>query len=69
MVLEDCHWLDPLSHDLIEVIARALVDLPVLLVLVYRPPQVRGSTHSASATSPHFTEWRSRPSRSRSARC
>ncbi len=41
IILEDCHWLDPLSHDLIEVIGRALVDLPILLVLVYRPPDVR----------------------------
>ena len=39
-VLEDCHWLDPLSHDLLEVIGRAIVDLPVLITLAYRPPQL-----------------------------
>jgi Predicted ATPase len=40
LVLEDCHWLDPLSHDLLEVIGRAIVALPVLIVLAYRPPQL-----------------------------
>ena len=39
LVLEDCHWLDPLSHDLLEVIGRAIADLPVLIVLAYRPSQ------------------------------
>jgi predicted ATPase/class 3 adenylate cyclase len=37
LVLEDCHWLDPLSRDLLEVIARAVAASAVLLVLVYRP--------------------------------
>ncbi|MGB7876367.1 MAG: tetratricopeptide repeat protein [Anaerolineales bacterium] len=40
LVLEDCHWLDPLSHDLLEVIGRAVGDIPVLIVLAYRPPQM-----------------------------
>jgi predicted ATPase len=37
IVLEDCHWLDPLSHDLLEAIARAVADRPVLLLVSYRP--------------------------------
>src|SRR5207302_2193157 len=37
LVLEDCHWLDPLSRDLLGVIARAVDSAPVLLVLAYRP--------------------------------
>ena len=37
LVLEDCHWLDPLSRDLLEVLALAAVDLPVLIVCAYRP--------------------------------
>ncbi|HVN53895.1 MAG TPA: tetratricopeptide repeat protein [Anaerolineaceae bacterium] len=40
LVLEDCHWLDPLSHDLLEVIGRAAADLPVLILLTYRPPEL-----------------------------
>jgi len=40
LVLEDCHWIDPLSHDLLEVVGRAIAYLPVLIVLAYRPPQL-----------------------------
>ncbi|MGD0810187.1 MAG: tetratricopeptide repeat protein [Acidimicrobiales bacterium] len=41
LVLEDCHWLDPLSVDLLEVLARAIAALPVLVVLTYRPGSFR----------------------------
>jgi class 3 adenylate cyclase/tetratricopeptide (TPR) repeat protein len=55
-VLEDCHWLDPLSRDLIEVVARSVADLPVMLALVYRPPE-RELPHGIPARRlPHFTE-------------
>jgi class 3 adenylate cyclase/tetratricopeptide (TPR) repeat protein len=37
LVLEDCHWLDPLSRDLLAALAQGVAALPVLLVLVYRP--------------------------------
>jgi class 3 adenylate cyclase/tetratricopeptide (TPR) repeat protein len=37
LVLEDCHWIDELSHDLLEVIGRATAGLSVLVVLAYRP--------------------------------
>ena len=37
VALEDCHWLDPLSHDLLEILGQAVADLPVLIVLAYRP--------------------------------
>ena len=37
LVLEDCHWLDPLSRDLLGVIARTVATAAVLLVVVYRP--------------------------------
>ncbi len=40
LVLEDCHWLDPLSHDLLEAIARAIAELPVLILMAYRPPDL-----------------------------
>jgi predicted ATPase/class 3 adenylate cyclase len=38
LVLEDLHWIDPLSRDLLEVIGRAIQELPVLILLAYRPP-------------------------------
>ncbi|MEZ4767383.1 MAG: tetratricopeptide repeat protein [Caldilineales bacterium] len=37
LVLDDCHWLDPMSFDLLAVLGRAVHKLPVLLLLVYRP--------------------------------
>jgi predicted ATPase/class 3 adenylate cyclase len=37
LVLEDCHWIDPLSRDLLEVVARTVATSFVLLVVVYRP--------------------------------
>ncbi|HEX5013227.1 MAG TPA: AAA family ATPase [Candidatus Limnocylindrales bacterium] len=37
LVLEDCHWIDALSRDLLEVLGRNTARLPVLIVLAYRP--------------------------------
>lgn len=37
-VLEDCHWIDPLSQNLLELVARSTANLPVLVVVAYRPP-------------------------------
>src|SRR5262249_22667664 len=36
-VLDDCHWIDSLSEDLLEVLGRAVRELPILIVLAYRP--------------------------------
>jgi len=40
LTLEDCHWMDPLSADLLETIARAIViaDRPICLLMAYRLP-------------------------------
>jgi class 3 adenylate cyclase/tetratricopeptide (TPR) repeat protein len=40
IVVEDLHWIDALSHDLLEQLARALQDSPICFVLAYRPPQL-----------------------------
>ena len=37
IVLEDCHWIDALSQELLAFIARNLADLPIMLVVLYRP--------------------------------
>ncbi len=37
LVLEDTHWIDPLSEELLTAIGRAIVDLPVLLLMAARP--------------------------------
>lgn len=55
LALEDCHWLDPLSRDLLEVLARAAAGLRVLLVVAYRPGAgVGGGLHIEHL--PHFGE-------------
>lgn len=37
IVLEDCHWIDELSKDLLASLVRATSDAPVCFVLAYRP--------------------------------
>jgi class 3 adenylate cyclase/tetratricopeptide (TPR) repeat protein len=39
LVLEDCHWIDELSRDLLRTLARAAASLRVLLVTAYRPAE------------------------------
>jgi predicted ATPase len=41
IVVEDLHWVDALSHDLLEELARGLSDCRVCFVLAYRPPQLQ----------------------------
>lgn len=55
LVLEDCHWLDPLSRDLLGVLARTLPTLPVLIVLAYRPGADAGGALGIESL-PHFQE-------------
>ncbi len=58
LVIEDAHWLDALSHDLLEVIGRAIVDLPVVLLVAYRPPEAAYLTAPRVSRLAHFTEIR-----------
>lgn len=37
LVLEDCHWIDALSRDLLALLSRSLPTLRVLILLAYRP--------------------------------
>ena len=56
IVLEDCHWLDPLSFELLESIARAIADRPILLALAVRSPDENRLHTAAFKTLPNFTE-------------
>ncbi|MCL4302757.1 MAG: tetratricopeptide repeat protein [Anaerolineae bacterium] len=56
IILEDLHWLDPLSHDLLEEIGRTIADLPVLLVLAYRPLDLERLQAPRISLLAHFTE-------------
>ncbi len=40
IVIEDLHWVDALSHDLLEQLAKTLANYAVCFVLAYRPPQM-----------------------------
>ena len=40
IVIEDVHWMDALSHDLLEDLAKRLMDSRICFVLAYRPPQL-----------------------------
>ncbi len=54
LLLEDCHWLDPLSHDLLEAVALAVASLPVLMLLAYRPPQLQYLKSPRVSSLAHF---------------
>jgi predicted ATPase len=37
MVFEDAHWVDPTSHELLDLTIESVRNLPVLLIVTYRP--------------------------------
>ena len=37
LILEDAHWIDPLSADLLTLIAQSIKELPMLILLAHRP--------------------------------
>ncbi|GAB4112995.1 MAG: adenylate/guanylate cyclase domain-containing protein [Roseiflexaceae bacterium] len=53
LVLEDAHWLDQLSLELLSVVARNISDLPILLLLAYRPIESEPSGIDLNA----IAEW------------
>jgi tetratricopeptide (TPR) repeat protein len=58
LVLEDCHWIDPASRDLLELLARDVAEQPVLLVATTRPAEAPPPTLQPLAHLAHFTEIR-----------
>lgn len=53
LVLEDCHWMDDLSQELLAFIGHNLADLPILLLTLYRPDDSKQSPLSwADQTDP-----------------
>ncbi len=55
-VIEDTHWIDPASRELLQEIAAHIADLPVLLVLNYRPPENQVEHLPNVRALPNFTE-------------
>ena len=37
MVFEDAHWIDPTSHELLDLTVERVSSLPVLLIVTFRP--------------------------------
>lgn len=58
LVLEDGHWIDPLSQDLLAYIGRNVADLPVLLLVLYRPAEGEDDPLGWAAQSAHYSEIR-----------
>jgi adenylate cyclase len=58
LVLEDLHWIDQLSFDLLETMAWAIEDLPVLVLLTYRgtDANLQGQALSRLEALDHFTQ-------------
>lgn len=54
-ILDDVHWLDPVSHDLLETLGRAITRSPILFVLAYRPPQFARLQKMRVESLPHYT--------------
>lgn len=54
-IFEDLHWIDPISHDLLEELGRSIVQLPVLIIMAYRPPEYTRLQKPRLEAMPHFT--------------
>jgi adenylate cyclase len=55
IILDDVHWIDALSHDLLEQMAKATANLPVCFVLASRPPQLARLAAPCLENLPQFT--------------
>ena len=55
LVIEDTHWIDALSQDLLEVLARAAAQMPVLLLVTRRPLEPGQARAEAFTELPHFS--------------
>ena len=56
IILEDCHWLDPLSHDLLKVVEPAIENLPVFVITAYRPPDINETNTIYISNLPNSSE-------------
>jgi adenylate cyclase len=54
IVIEDLHWIDALSHDLLEQLSKSLSNHAICFVLAYRPPQMERLQAPRLETLPQF---------------
>ncbi len=53
IVFEDVHWVDPTTHEMLDLLVPRIAQLPVLLVITYRPeyrPDWIGAPHVTALT-------------------
>ncbi len=55
VVLEDCHWIDPLSVELLEFLGRNVANLPIALVVIHRPIEDEQHAFMSMARMPYAT--------------
>ena len=55
LILDDSHWMDPLSFSLVEGVARAIETMPIMLVVAYRPPHLAHLNTLRDGALPGFT--------------
>jgi len=53
LLLDDLHWADPASLDLLRFLARSVATLPLVVIVTYRPDEV-GSGHPLSPLLPQL---------------
>jgi class 3 adenylate cyclase/predicted ATPase len=58
LALDDCHWIDPASYELLEFLGQRIADQPVLLLVIARPPAGDSSPLASLSRLPRFTELR-----------
>ena len=56
IVLEDTHWIDPLSRDLLSFLSRSMADRPLFIVLATRLPVLEGGIDLELSQLPHMTD-------------
>ncbi len=56
IVIEDVHWIDALSHELLEGLAKALAQHAVCFVLAYRQPELMRLQEPRIEALPQFTK-------------
>jgi class 3 adenylate cyclase/tetratricopeptide (TPR) repeat protein len=61
LVVEDAHWIDPLSRELLAFIARNISSVRVLVVAAYRPSEGQDTAPSWARGLDRFTELRLEP--------
>lgn len=55
-VIEDAHWIDPASRELLELLAARIADLPILIALTYRPLKAEDAPLQKIQALDYFTE-------------